>query len=545
MKTVVFMLFFVGVHNICAQAEQQFSAGIESNSQYYVDDKETGDFNENHRFRSNNYFKLDYSFSNFFATAQFESYAPEALLNFSPNLDSPFNFSTYTIGYKNDKVEASIGHFYEQFGSGLILRSWEDRDLGLNNALFGGTFLYHFSDNINASILYGKQKVGFDLSDGKILGINSEFNLSELFNSDSYIYYGLSFVNRTQNIEAFSDLNNSTYSFSNRLEFNKNNFSSSIEFITKSDEALVETGTILNTEFNGQALLLNLGYSKKGFGFNTSFRRLENFYFYTDREVYGNIYNEQLVNYIPSLTKQHEFSLSNIYIYQAQPQLTFNPLGKAGEIGFQIDLYYKLKKNTFLGGKTGANIAFNYAQWHGLDATFDLNNRTYESNYLSFGEKYFHDINIEYRKKWSKKWTSIFFGSHVFYNKTYLEENTGEVNAFIIAVENTLRFSNKNSVKLKLEHLNTPDDKKNWWAGTLEYFATPKISFYVSDLYNYGNDQEIEKIHFYSVGGSYKKGKTSLSIGYGRQRGGLVCIGGICRIVPQTTGFSVRLSTSL
>jgi len=95
-----------------------------------------------------------------------------------------------------------------------------------------------------------------------------------------------------------------------------------------------------------------------------------------------------------------------------------------------------------------------------------------------------------------------------------------------------------------VQHLWTPDDNKNWVGGTLEFNVTPRLSFYLNDIYNYGNDDEDEQIHFYNVGGSYAKGATRFAINYGRQRGGLVCVGGVCRFVPQSTGVTVNLTTA-
>lgn len=66
----------------------------------------------------------------------------------------------------------------------------------------------------------------------------------------------------------------------------------------------------------------------------------------------------------------------------------------------------------------------------------------------------------------------------------------------------------------------------------------------VADMYNYGNDIKDDQIHYYNLGGSFTKGATRVGLSYGRQRGGLICVGGICRYVPENTGFTLNLSTS-
>ena len=62
-------------------------------------------------------------FSKFTASVQVESYEPFALLNYSTNLNGT-NLGTYSLMYNSQKINATVGHFYEQFGSGMILRNW-------------------------------------------------------------------------------------------------------------------------------------------------------------------------------------------------------------------------------------------------------------------------------------------------------------------------------------------------------------------------------------------------------------------------------------
>ena len=148
-------LFIVLIHfsfSIHGQTIDGLSVGFESNSAWYNDDKKTGDFadeankDQDEHFRANNYLKIDYNFlSKLTASVQIESYEPFALLNYSTNFEGT-NLGTYSLSYKTSNIDATIGHFYEQFGSGLILRNWEDRQLGINNALFGGKVSYRLLD---------------------------------------------------------------------------------------------------------------------------------------------------------------------------------------------------------------------------------------------------------------------------------------------------------------------------------------------------------------------------------------------------------------
>ena len=112
----------------------------------------------------------------------------------------------------------------------------------------------------------------------------------------------------------------------------------------------------------------------------------------------------------------------------------------------------------------------------------------------------------------------------------------------IFVGETTYKFSRKKSIRFEAQHLWTKDDKKDWIAATTEFNFSPKFSVFVTDMYNYGN--ELKKIHYYNVGGSYTNGSARVALNYGRQRGGLLCIGGVCRIVPESTGIGMVLNVS-
>ncbi len=546
MKKII--TFFITLLSLASfsQQDSRISYGFESNSQYYLDDSKTGDFLESNRFRSNNFFKIDYYYKNFFVGLQAESYEPKAMLNYSPNLDKT-NLGLYYVGYKTNKIAFTLGHFYEQFGSGLILRSWEDRQLGINNALRGGRVKFSPKEYLHFTSFYAKQRKGFAVSKGNIVGFNSDFDISSAFNfENSSFSAGFSYVGRTQErTETNFDYKNSTNLFSSRVEFSKDNFYSNLEYVAKGKDAVIIQNQIKNAK-KGAALLANFGYAKKGLGINATFRRMENMNIYSDREANGNIYNESVVNYLPALTKQHDYLLTNIYVYQAQPQVSFQDpsLIKSGEIGGQLDLYYKIKKGTFLGGKYGTKIALNYSSWHGLKADYDFTGFDYETEFLGFGQKYFSDLSIEVRKKWSKQWNTIFYYVNQSYNKRYIEETFGEINANIFVSEATYKMGKGKSLRFEAQLLATNDDKKNWAGGTVEYNATSKLAVYINDIYNYGNDNVDQQIHYYNVGGSYTVGAHRFALNYGRQRGGLICIGGVCRNVPESTGISANITMS-
>ena len=142
---------------------------------------------------------------------------------------------------------------------------------------------------------------------------------------------GFSYVGRFENL-AFPDIfppvgyefNDLTSLFSARIDYVKNDFYFGYEQILKSEDGVTQFGLILNDFIkNGSAHIMNLGVAKSGFGFDFTFRRLENMGFFGDRFEQGELFGETTINYLPALTKQHDYLLTNINIYESQPYVSF------------------------------------------------------------------------------------------------------------------------------------------------------------------------------------------------------------------------------
>ena len=544
----------------------RFFGGLESNSQWYLNDVERGINHPDNPIRSNNYLLVNYNYGKWTAGIQVESYDPQPLLNFNPKYIKT-NLGTYYLNYKTEKIDVTAGYFYEQFGSGLLLRSWEDRSLGINNAIRGGKIVLRPTENLSFTGLYGNQRTGFDVSKGTIYGFDSDINLSGILNmGNSEFSLGFSYVGRDETINfdnpVFKELTNS---FAGRFNYSNQSFYINSEYNYKTDDAILYPITVSNIFVKpGSALLTNFGYTKKGFGLDVSLRRIENLNFLSERnpEVFSPeqtslAYNDRMMNFVPSLTKQHHSNLANIYVFQAQKSASIvsdNGITKAGEIGGQIDFFYEFKKGTSLGGKYGTKIAINASNWFNLSGDYTLYPPDYKTDFFGTGEKYFSDYNLEI----SKKFNSNLQGSVVFINQFYNHRLIAaslniQVNSFIIAPEISYKLTNTKSVRIAAEHMWADSDRKNWAAMMVEYNHNLNWSFYVSDMYNYGFDKSSNliddvsdhfKIHFYNLGTAYTKGSTRIALSYGRQRGGLVCAGGICRFVPPSSGVTLSLTKS-
>lgn len=545
MRKVYTLLFLLGALSVSAQKQGYFYGELETNAQYLQDDESIGVTAPEDPFRANSYLKLNYNYGNITVGLQYEAYLPSALLGYDPILNGDNGVATYYVNYRDEKFDITAGHFYEQFGSGLILRSWEDRQLGINSALKGIRVKAYLTKDLDLTALYGEQRYGFDVSEGVVQGVDANLTLSDLLGFEKVMLrLGASFVSRYQTNHNLPNIPATVNAYGGRMDFSYGNFYGGMEAIAKDKDVIVNEGSIASPQlFDGTAMLVNLGWSMRGMGVQASFRRLENFSFYSDRYAEGNTYNQQMINYIPALTKQQDYLLTNIYVYSSQPRLFMSSEAekRAGEVGTQVDFFYTFDRKTSLG-KYGTRIAANFSYWAGIDADFDLDGQVYDPKFIGSGPRYYQDFNMEIKNRWSSLWQSAITYQNVVIDKGAALGGPlgtqGEIKADVIVLDVTRRLGKGRSLRGEVQHLWTEQDRGNWAAAVLEYYFNSNIGVYVTDSYNYGTD---DKPHYYNIGGSYSKGNTRFSLNYGRQRGGLLCVGGVCRYVPENTGFSASL----
>ncbi|MDG1791355.1 MAG: DUF6029 family protein, partial [Flavobacteriaceae bacterium] len=288
-----------------AQDKGYFFGGFESNTQWLLNDEGLNFDAPKDQLRSNNYFRLDYNLGKFTAGVQYESYLPSALLGYSPKFDGNNDIGTYYLNFKHETIDITAGYFYQQFGNGLILRSWEDRQLGINNALKGIRVIFTPTDYLDLTGIYGKTRNGFDVSEGITQGIDANLNISEALKIDRIdLDLGASYVGRYQNNGTNDTIPSTVNAYGGRLNFVAGDFYGGIEAIIKDPDVIANEGQLSSNKlYDGTAMQIDLGYAKKGLGINATFRRLENFSFYADRLAEGNIYNQELIGYTPALTK--------------------------------------------------------------------------------------------------------------------------------------------------------------------------------------------------------------------------------------------------
>ena len=118
------------------------SGNFQSDFQWYIEDEalnftlENGDSEfPNEYFLSNSFANINYKNEVFSAGIRYEAYQ-NALLGYPAGFKGEGITYRY-IGFNKDGLDVTLGNFYEQFGSGMILRAYEERNLGYDNAFDG------------------------------------------------------------------------------------------------------------------------------------------------------------------------------------------------------------------------------------------------------------------------------------------------------------------------------------------------------------------------------------------------------------------------
>lgn len=501
----------------------------------------------------NSYMNVFYTQGNFKAGLRFESYLPR--IQGYPNRFDGTGIGMRYVGYQNDFVDVTLGTFYEQFGSGLALRTYEDRNLGYDNLLDGMRIVLRPGKGVVLKGVYGTQRLSFQQGQivhgaGLVRGTDAEWHLNEglilLKDKKLDVVLGASFVSK------FQEDNNPEWvlpqnvaSYGGRLKLTYGNLYADAEFIQKGQDPSSDNHYIYN---QGHAAIFNLRYTKKGLGILLSGKSVDNMSFRSDRTK---DLQDLLINFLPSLNKTHTYNLvATLYPYATQPM---------GEVAYQADVLYTFKKGTKLGGKYGTTLGLNFSTTYrpeqtlkGIDLT-DSSRVVYHTRPFALSDSlYWQDINFNITKKINKQWSGIlsFYDIKINNDVVKVSNAKGIIHSRIVVLEGTYKINPHNALRWELQGMWVQknaagiNDKGNWATALIEYTISPGWFFSAMNQYNYGNADVSKRVNYPIITCGYIKDATRLTVSYGRQRAGLFCVGGVCRPVPANNGLMINLTHS-
>ena len=474
-------------------------------------------------------------------------------------------------------AELTLGDYYEQFGSGFILRTYEERSLGIDNSLRGARLTLKPVKGVTLKALAGQQRVYWhnrswdkdftylNGTDPWIYGADLELNVDQWFKrmdeNGSRLTLGVSAVTKHERSEDIVNLRptgakdefgtdilgayklnlpTDVGAIDVRAQFQKGNYSLMAEYALKSQDPSFDNGYIYR---RGNALMLSGSYSKRGMSILLQAKRSEDMAFRSERSRTG---TAAFINHLPAFSQQQTYALAALYPYATQNAL--------GEWAFQGEFSYTFKRKTALGGKYGTTVKLNASHIRGIDRqplmaagqpVEDLQGtKGYTTKFFRMGhDTYYQDINVQLDKKVTKDFKLNLMYMHQRYNKTIVEGHGGTINSHIAIAEGKYTINKRLTLRGEAQYLHTKQDQGDWWYGLLELSVLPHFMFTVSDMYNAKvpntDETATSKQHFYMVSGCYTHGAHRLQLSYGKTRAGYNCTGGVCRYVPASKGLQV------
>lgn len=441
--------------------------------------------------------------------------------------------------------ELTAGDFYEQFGSGFILRTYEERSLGIDNSLRGGRLKVTAIPGVRLTALGGIQRRYWDWDrHSQIYGADAEVMIEDLAKGlkDRGVAWmvGASYVLKHEKDEDIIVNHDGTdyrlnvptnvSAFDARTQFQKGNVSLLGEFAWKSQDPSFDNNY---TYRDGSAVMLSASYSKTGLSALIQAKRSDNMSFRSQRMMDG---NSAMLNNMPAFSYLHTYALPSLYAYATQ--------AAPGEWAFQGYFAYNFKRKTPLGGKYGTKVNLNFSYIRALHHESPdyiipgviQGTDGGSAKFFGMGQAYYHDINLQIEKKWSRSVTQTFLYMNQMYNKPAIEhEGDARIKSTIFVLDTKWKIDNRFTLRNEIQYLTTRQDEKDWLYGLLELSVAPYVMVTVSDMWNCGDTD----LHYYNFGvtGTYRSNRLMLS--YGRTRAGFNCSGGVCRYVPATRGFQV------
>jgi hypothetical protein len=522
-QSFLLFVFYFTAMNVYAQG--RLSGDFSSNVSIY-------DYDENIGTNTTQYLRehssaeswlfLNYRQNNIHLEARFDMFLNSPLLDpEEAYTEAGIPFFAATIDL--DRLRVTAGSFYDQYGSGIIFRAYEDRLLGLDYAIQGVRARYRLTDDLSLSAFAGRQKHRFDYHDQVIKGANLEYS-HRFEESGISLSPGVAFVNRTLDRETMDRVvdeinqyeleerfiptyNLYAYTFYNTLAYR--GLSWYVELAGKTSEAVRDFDSRRLQNQDGYVAYTALNYSRSGFGISLQYKLNNTFVLRTSpftEELVGTI------NYMPSLTRQHSYRLPARYTASSF---------ETGEEGFQVDVTYSINRNN--------TLTANYSQSHDLD-----------------GRELFREIYLDYSRRYENGLRTTVGAQMIWYNQDLFEGKPGYpiVETITPFAEIIYRITRRMSLKTELQYLHTDQDMGDFAYALLELNISPTYSFSVSNMANVRPVDDEDVIHFYSAAVAYRIRQSRFALSYAKQPEGVVCTGGVCRVEPAFSGARFSLNTS-
>lgn len=567
LKLLFILVFFVSYWPIMMAQDGntgRFSGNLETNANFFQRDSLIGAANtpqyDRQLFGADAWLQLNYSNWGFDLGLRFDLFNNSNLLNPTDSYSAQ-GIGRWYISKKINKLGITVGYIYDQIGSGIIFRAYEQRPLLIDNALYGIRTTYDLSENWQVKAFTGKQKQQFDTYAAIIKGASIDGFIAGDSTSSWSLAPGVGVTNRTLDDNSMEGVvgeianyvtadsitpRYNAFAFSLYNTFSAGPFSWYIEGAYKTDDVFLDPfaeRTLLNGEKilgrlvqrPGTVFYTSMSYAAKGFGGTLEYKRTQDF---TYRATPFVELNRGIINFLPPMTRVNTYRLTARYNAATQ---------ELGEQAIQADFRYSPTK------KLSFNVNFSNI----TDLPTTQNDGRQAASQLLYREIY-----TEVYYKYKRKWTLTAGVQLQEYNQAIYENKFDIPNVETITpyVDFLYKFSRKKSLRIEAQYMKVGEDDKmvkhdygDWAFALIEFNMAPHWSFSVSDMYNSGpgknspvdpETNEKLKIHYPRFDIFYTHRANRFSLSYVKQVEGVVCTGGICRLEPAFSGVKMTINST-
>jgi Family of unknown function (DUF6029) len=539
-RRLLLLIFMAAFHLCNAQEGAVIGGALQLNANVFLRDTAINAYlqpqYQHQIFGGESWLNLNYSYQGLTAGLRYDMYLNSNLRNPSDSYSNQ-GIGRWFVKKQFEKLTVEVGYLYDQIGSGIIYRAYEQRPLFIDNSLLGASLKYKFNDRFSIKAFGGKQKNAFEIYPSNVKGIVADgfFSFGKEENPINLIP-GIGFINKTLSDETMAEsvvkslqgylpvdrfkpvYNSYAVTLYNTMNYKGFNWYAEAAFKSKDiffnpfalkAEANGRPNTIGKLEFKtGSVLYSSLSYAHGKIGITVEGKRTENFNVRIDPNLK---LLRGLISYIPPMNRQNTYRLTARYSPATQD---------ISEQAFQVDVRYKFNDK--------------------LSALVNTSN----INTLE-GEKLFREYLAEVVYKANTK-TQITGGLQLLnYNQEIYESkpNVPIVKTVTPYVDILYKFSRKKSLRTEIQYMSTEQDYGSWLFGLVEYGISPHWIFEASGMYN-SAPKLTEKILYPSFGAVYIQGPNRFQLRYVKQVEGVVCSGGICRLEPAFSGIRFSLNST-
>lgn len=460
-------------------------------------------------------------------------------------------------------LSLTLGDVYEQFGNGTLLRTYEDRALGLDNSLRGGRLRWSIgTDVFTIKLVAGQQRYYFDRGwapfrfsseRGYLAGADAELALHQLITpmqaSGVVLYLGGSYIYKHEATETIQRLQANKLQqlilptgvdgWSARLLLTLPQLDLHIEHAQKSLDPSLSNNYIYRT---GSLSMLTLSYVWGNSNLFFGARRAEDFDFRSARSATE---NSLKVNFLQPFVKQQTYTLAALHPYATQA---------TGEWAYQANFSHRFVRGTALGGKHGTTLSLHgslvydlHRNWLQPEWQAERNHPDmvgtdgYTAPFFGVGELLFSDFGAELAKKVTPRYNFTLSYLHQYYHQARLEGHGEYIRSHIFIYDAKHRLTPTVTLRNELQYLHSRQAEGSWLFGLLECSVAPHWVFTFSDLWNPTTTRK----HYYMASVATIFNQHRLQLSYGTTRAGINCSGGVCRYMPATEGLFLTYNLSI